>query len=64
MNPRLRGNNLVTRYGIPEGYFVISKKSAYVDDETWEKVVKLVAPGIRKIKVSNVACFSYFSLYI
>ena len=27
-----------------------------MDDETWLKVVKVVAPGIRKIKVSNVAC--------
>ena len=46
--PRLRGNNLVTRYGFSEGYCVIPKKSAYMDDETWSKVVKVVAPGIRK----------------
>ena len=33
---------------------MIPKKSAYMDDETWMKVVKVVAPGIRKISVSNV----------
>ena len=27
-----------------------------MDGETWVKVVKVVAPGIRKMKVSNVAC--------
>ena len=27
-----------------------------MDDDTWEKVVKVVAPGIIKMKVSNVAC--------
>ena len=27
-----------------------------MDDETCVKLVKVVAPGIRKIKVSNVAC--------
>ena len=27
-----------------------------MDYETWEKVVKVLARGIRKIKVSNVAC--------
>ena len=27
-----------------------------MDDETWTKVVKVVAPGIIKMKVSNVAC--------
>ena len=43
-----------------------------MDDKTWEKMVKVVAPGIRKMKVSNVACvfpvhtlwyfYSFFSL--
>ena len=27
-----------------------------MDDETWPKVVKVVAPGIRKMTVSNVVC--------
>ena len=27
-----------------------------MDDETWSKVVKVVAPGIRKMKVNNFAC--------
>ena len=65
MHPRLIGNNFVTRYGFPELSCVIPKKSAYMDDETWAKVVKVVDPGIRKMKVSNVACdFLFYSLYI
>ena len=66
LHPRLRGTNLVTRYGLPEGSFVIPNKVSYVDDETWSKLVKVVAPGIRKMKASN---FSYdftilFSIYL
>ena len=34
VHPRIRGTNLVTRYGLPEGSYVIPKKSAYMDDET------------------------------
>ena len=66
VHPRLRGKNLVTRYGFPEGSCVIPNKAAYMDDETWAKVVKVVAPGIRKMKVSNVACVLpiLFSIYI
>ena len=45
---RLRGNNLVTKYGLPEGSCAITNKAAYMDDETWAKVVKVVAPGVRK----------------
>ena len=40
VHPRLRGNNLVTKYGLLEVSFVIPNKSAYVDDKTWAKVVK------------------------
>ena len=47
-HPRLRGNNLVTKYGLPEGSCVIPNKAAYMDDKTWSEVVKVVAPGIRK----------------
>ena len=65
LHPRLRGNNLVIRYGFPEGYCVITKEAAYMDDETWVKAVKVLYPGIRKTKVSNVAlCFYYFILYL
>ena len=37
-----------------------------MDDETWAKVVKVVAYGIRKMTVSNVAfvCSILFSTYI
>ena len=66
MHPSLRGNNSVTKYGSPEGFFVTPKKAAYMDDETWAKVVKVVAPGIRKMAVRNVAfvCSILFSAYI
>ena len=65
VHPRLRGTNLVTRYGLPEGSCVITNKAAYMDDYNLAKVVKLVAPGIRKMNVSNVACvFLFYSLYI
>ena len=63
MQPRLKDNNLVTKYGFPEGSCVIPNKAAYVDDETWAKVVKVVAPGIRKMTVINVSfvCSVFFS---
>ena len=37
-----------------------------MDDETWGKVVKVVAPGIRKMKVINVAFVLpiLFSIYL
>ena len=62
VHPMLRGNNLVTKYGLPEESCVIPNKAAYLDDETWEKVVKLVAPIIRKMAVSNVDFFALFIL--
>ena len=60
MHPRIRGTNLLTRYGFPEESCVIPKKSAYMYDETWEKLVKVLGPGIRKMKLSHVAFFSLF----
>ena len=35
-----------------------------MDDETWERVVKVVAPGIIKMKVGNVSCFLPILFYI
>ena len=66
VHPRLRGNNLVTKYGFPEGSCVIPNKAAYMDDGTWAKVVKLVAPGIRKMAVSNFSfvCSNLFYSYL
>ena len=62
---RLRGNNLVTIYVLPEGYCAILNKPSYMDDYTWSKVMKVVSPGIRKTKVRNFAgVFAYFILYI
>ena len=60
----------MTRSGFPEGSCVIPNKAAYMDDEIWEKVVKVVAPDIIKMKVSNVYCnfpillFIYLTLHI
>ena len=66
VHPRLRGNTLVTKYGLPEGRCVIQNKAAYMDENTWVKVVKVVAPVIRKMAVSNVAfvCSVLFSTYL
>ena len=66
MHPRLRGTNLVTRYGLPEGSCAIINKAAYMDDDTWENVVKVVAPSIIKMKVTNVASVFpiLFSIYL
>ena len=63
---RLRGNKLVTKYGLTEVSCVIPNKAEYMDDETWAKVVKVVAPGTRKMTVSNVAfvCSILFSFYL
>ena len=60
VNPMLRGNTLVTKYGFPEGSCVIPNKAAYIDDGTWAEVVEVVAPGIRKMAVSNVSFFALF----
>ena len=46
----------MTRYIFPEVSCVITKKASYMDYETWSKVVKVVARGIIKMKVSSVAC--------
>ena len=65
VNPRIRGNNLVSRYGLPEESCVIPNKAEYNDDETWLNLLKMLASGIRKMKVSNVAyLLPIFSLYI
>ena len=64
VHPRLRGKNLVTKYRFPEGSCVIPNKAAYMDDKTWVKVVKVVAPGIRKMAVINGAFFVYLILYL
>ena len=60
LHPRLRGNTLVTKYGLPEGRCVIQNKAAYMDDNNWATVVKVVSPGFRKLMVSNVAFFALF----
>ena len=66
MQPRIRGNNLVTRYRFTEGYCVITNKSAYLDNDTGVKVMEVVAPVIRKMKASIFFCVYtiLFFLYI
>ena len=66
MQPRIRGINLVNITGFIERYCVIPREGPYMDGKTWKKVVKLVASGIRKIKVRNFACVFpiLFSIYI
>ena len=66
VHPRLRGNNWTTKYGLLEESCVIPNKAAYMDDKTWAKVVKVVAPGTRKMAVINVAfvCSILFSTYL
>ena len=43
---------LVQKYGLPEGSDVFINESIYTDDVTWEKVVAVLAPGIRKMPVT------------
>ena len=63
MHPRLRVTNLVTSYVSPEESCVVPNKSAYLYDDTWSKVVKVLDPGILKMKAINVSIF-YFILYL
>ena len=66
VHPRIRGNNLVTRYGFPEGSCVIPNKGAYMDDETWAKMVKAAAPSILEMAMIHFAfvCSILFSTYL
>ena len=48
LHQRMKGNKLATKYGFPEGSCVIPNKAVYMDEKNWEKVVKAVAPGIKK----------------
>ena len=34
---------------------MIPNNTIYTNDDTWEQVVKMASPGIRKMKVINVA---------
>ena len=49
VNKIYRHNRLNTVYNLPEGSSVICNDTAYMDDETWLKVAKTVAPGIPKM---------------
>ena len=64
LHPIIRGKSLVNRKIFPEGYCVIPNKAQYMDDETWDKLVKVVSPGIRKMKVVHVDFVLSFLLSI
>ena len=46
VHPRLRCNNLVTKYVFPEGSCLIPNKASYMDCKNWVKVVEVLATGI------------------
>eukprot|EP00957_Ditylum_brightwellii_P204708 15340482-Ditylum_brightwellii.AAC.1 len=55
-----RENKLHTMFGLPEGSYVIANGTGYMDNETWLKVVKLLAPATRKMKIKTLT--KYFKL--
>ena len=66
VHQRLRDNNFVTKNGLPKGSCVITNKSAYMDENTWVKLVTVVASSNRKLAVRNIAfvCCILFSTYL
>ena len=65
VHPKLRGINLVSKYGVTERSCLIPQKYSCVDDETWAKVMKVTDNDIRKMKVRDVdLCFANFIIYI
>ena len=65
VHSRIRGTNLVTKYGPPGGSCVNPKKLSCMDYYTWEKVVKVVSPAIIKMKERNFYCVClFYYLYI
>ena len=64
VHQNLRGTNLETIYEFSEISCVIPNKAAYMDYKTWANLVKVVAPGTRKMKMSNVALVFPVFFYI
>ena len=64
LHHRLRGANLVNKYGLLEGSFFIPNKAEYMDDETWAKVMKVISPVIIKMKARNFAFVLRILFYI
>ena len=64
VHPRFMGSMLVTWCGFPEESFVIANKATYTDDKTWEKLVKVVSPGIRKFYLKSAVCVLPILFYI
>ena len=61
VHPKLRGTNLVNKYGFLEGFCVILTKPACKKDDTWEKLVILTDTDIRKNEDGE--CWSVFFLF-
>ena len=51
VNQLFTKKKLQENYGLPEGSCVLMNENAYMDDETWERVVDILAPALRKLKV-------------
>ena len=65
VHSKVRGTKLVTKYIFPSLSCVFSNKTSYMDDENLVKVMKLVVPAIRTLKVRNFSCFClFYSLYV
>ena len=64
--PKIRGPNLVTKYVFLGVYCVITNQELYMDDEIFMRLVKVVSPSIRKMKLGDVSfvCLILFSLFI
>ena len=60
--PSISSYKLETKCKFPEISCVITKKTSYMDDETWIFFLKLVAPGIRTMEggIFLVCCLCYF----
>ena len=64
VHPRLRGTNMVTKYELKEGSFVIPNKISHINDETLVQVVKLASYAIRKNEGNFFLYCAYFIFYI
>ena len=52
MKKYITAQKLVYKYGLPEGLAVFMNENGCMDDVTWEKVVAVLVPDIRKMPVS------------
>eukprot|EP00957_Ditylum_brightwellii_P150610 11467645-Ditylum_brightwellii.AAC.1 len=67
VNRRFSSDKLHTVYGLPKGFCVMPNSNGYMDDETWLKVLKKIAPAIQEMDVIKdhpdwEACSTYDGL--